>query len=80
MVITILLNKEKNSVDILLDEEGAQVLIDKLEYLKSAEDYIHMGVWSGELTTSRLLNDGSDIIQTMNIGVLSEEKKSNLIP
>lgn len=73
-MISILLNKEKNGIDILLDKKGAELLIDDLQYLKDSNDHVHLAEWSGELTSLKLLHDDSTVISFLNIGVLADSK------
>lgn len=72
MIFTVMLNKDKDVVDILLDEEGAQFLIDNLTLLKKKHDHVHLAVWSGELTSNKVVKNDFSIIEMLNLGVVEK--------
>lgn len=72
MIFTVMLNENKNVVDILLDEEGAQFLIDNLTLLKKEHDHVHLAVWSGELTSNKVVKNNFSIIEMLNLGVIEK--------
>ena len=79
MKLTVELQKGDNpEVALCFDEEGANTLIRKLEYLRSKTDHLHLATpaWAGEDLTEDLVGgEGYQLIHSLRLVRIPGPKK-----